>query len=57
MRGRRSTHYRDGAWLLKGQPKIDAGRLPLVVMMGFSVLLHGLFYYGPAEPALVQPPA
>ena len=31
---------------MRGQPKADAGRLPLFVMIGFSVLLHGLFITG-----------
>ena len=42
---------------MKGQPKTDAGRLPLVVMMGFSVLLHGLFITGlPNLPWFSRPP-
>ena len=57
MRGRRSTHYRDRAWLLKGQPRTDAGRLPLFVMIGFSVVLHGLFITGlPNLPWFSRPP-
>ena len=31
---------------MRGQPKTDAGRLPLFGMIGFSVLLHGLFITG-----------
>ena len=57
MRGRRSTRYRDAAWLLKGQPTTDAGRLPLFVTIGFSVLLHGLFITGlPNLPWISRPP-
>ena len=42
---------------MKGQPKTDAGRLPLFVMIGFSILLHGLFITGlPNLPWFSRPP-
>ena len=42
---------------MRGQPKIAAGRLPLFGMIGFSVLLHGLFIMGlPNLPWFSHPP-
>lgn len=42
---------------MRGQPKTNTGRLPLFVMIGFSVLLHGLFITGlPNLPWFSRPP-
>ena len=42
---------------MRGQPKTNTGRLPLFVMIGFSVLLHGLFITSlPNLPWFSRPP-